>query len=97
MEGIFAPPCGSGSSFLRANFFHAAEQLKAAFDTAYGNDSARAQAQFEKYRHILRHEDEGVEKVLRAPQMKSAFEFPILAAGAFQTPFCTPRRRSMSR
>ena len=48
------------------DFFHAAENLHAAFDNAYGQGSAKAHSQFEKYRHILRHDDDGVEKVIRA-------------------------------
>lgn len=48
------------------DFFHAAEQLKAAFDAAYGERSPKAQAQFEKYRHLLREDGDGVSKVIRA-------------------------------
>ena len=48
------------------DFYHAAEQLKGAFDTAHGTDSPKAAAQFEKYRHLLRHEPDGVERVIRA-------------------------------
>jgi len=48
------------------DFYHAAEQLKDAFDAAYGENSPAALAQFEKCRHRLRHEAEGVEKVIRA-------------------------------
>jgi len=48
------------------DFFHAAEHLKKAFDTAYGENTPKAMAQFRKYRHILRHEESGVEKVIRA-------------------------------
>jgi len=48
------------------DFFHAAEQLHDAFDAAYGADSPKAAAQFEKYRHLLRHEPNGVERVIRA-------------------------------
>ena len=48
------------------DFFHAAEHLKGAFDAAYGADDPKATAQFEKYRHLLRHETDGVEKVIRA-------------------------------
>ena len=50
----------------RVDFFHAVEQLKAAFDAAYGQNSAKGQAQFEKNRHVLRHAIGGVEKVIRA-------------------------------
>ena len=48
------------------DFWHAAEHLKDAFDAAYGADDAQAMAQFEKYRHRLRHETGGVGKVIRA-------------------------------
>ena len=48
------------------DFYHAAEQLKGAFDAAHGVDSPTAAAQFEKFRHRLRHEPDGVERVIRA-------------------------------
>ena len=48
------------------DFYHAAEHLKDAFDAAHGADSPKAAAQFEKYRHLLRHEPDGVERVIRA-------------------------------
>ena len=48
------------------DFYHAAEQLKGAFDAAHGVDSPKAAAQFEKYRHRLRHEPGGVGGVIRA-------------------------------
>jgi hypothetical protein len=48
------------------DFYHACEHLKAAFDAAYGENSSRSKAQFEKYRHLLRDEHNGVEKVIRA-------------------------------
>ena len=48
------------------DFYHAAEQLKGAVDAAYGADSPAAAAQFEKLRHRLRHEPDGVERVIRA-------------------------------
>lgn len=48
------------------DFFHAAEHLKAALDLAYGEGSAKSRAQFEKLRHVLRHEERGVESVIRA-------------------------------
>ena len=48
------------------DFYHAAEQLKGAFDAAHGADSPTAAAQFNKYRHRLRHESDGVERVIRA-------------------------------
>ena len=48
------------------DFFHAAEQLHDAFDAAYGADSPKGSAQFEKSRHRLRHETDGVERVIRS-------------------------------
>jgi hypothetical protein len=48
------------------DFFHAAEHLNKALEAAYGEGSPKAQAQFQKLRHILRHEDGGVEKVIRS-------------------------------
>ena len=48
------------------DFYHAVEHLKDAFDTAHGTDSPKAAAQFNKYRHLLRHEPDGVNRVIRA-------------------------------
>ena len=48
------------------DYFHAAEQLKDAFDAAYGENSSSAQGQFKKYRHILLEDQQGIEKVIRA-------------------------------
>ena len=48
------------------DFFHAAEHVSKALDAAYGEGSPKARSQFEKLRHILRHEEAGVEKVIRA-------------------------------
>jgi hypothetical protein len=48
------------------DFFHAAEHLAAALDAAYGEHSPQSGAQFEKLRHVLRHDQKGVEKVIRA-------------------------------
>ena len=47
------------------DFYHAAEHLKHAFDVAYGENSPKARTQFETYRHVLRDEHDGVEKVIR--------------------------------
>ena len=47
------------------DFFHAAEQLKAAFDVAYGETNAQGRKQYETYRHVLRREHGGVEQVIR--------------------------------
>jgi hypothetical protein len=48
------------------DFFHAAEHLCKALDAAYGEGTPKARSQFEKLRHILRHEERGVEKVIRS-------------------------------
>jgi hypothetical protein len=48
------------------DFYHAANHLKDALDVAYGEGSERSAAQFEALRHRLRHEDRGVEKVIRS-------------------------------
>ena len=48
------------------DFYHAAAHLKAAFEHAYGATSTVASSQFAKYRHLLRHDQDGVEKVIRA-------------------------------
>ena len=56
--------CRSGG-FLPDTSYHAVEHLKDAFDTAHGTDSPTATAQFKKYRHLLRHEPDGVNRVIR--------------------------------
>ena len=48
------------------DFYHAAEQLKAALDTCYGENDSKGRAQFHKLRHVLRDDPDGVEKVIRA-------------------------------
>jgi hypothetical protein len=53
-----------GSEVL--DFYHAAEHLSAALDAAYGEGSAKSKAQFEKLRHVLRHDDDGIAKVIRS-------------------------------
>lgn len=50
----------------RVDFYHAAQQLKAALDAAYGESTPKGQAQFKNYRHILLEDPDGVEKVIRA-------------------------------
>jgi hypothetical protein len=50
----------------RVDFFHAAEQLKAALDAAYGDNDPTGQAQFKKLRHLLLEQVGGVDKVIRA-------------------------------
>jgi hypothetical protein len=49
------------------DFYHAGEPLKRAFDVAYGENSSKSKAPFEKYRHLLRDDAKGVEKVVRTP------------------------------
>ena len=61
--GPLAPQAESSAELV--DFFHAAEQLKAATDAAYGENNTRGRAQYEKYRHVLRHEIGGVERVIR--------------------------------
>jgi len=48
------------------DFYHACDHLKDTFDTAYGQASTLAQAQFKKYRHILLEDVQGVGRVIRA-------------------------------
>jgi len=50
----------------RVDFYHAAEQLKAALDAAYGENHPKGKVQFEKLRHVLLEDDDGVAKVIRA-------------------------------
>ena len=50
----------------RVDFFHAAEQLKAGLNAAYGENDPKGRSQFEKLRHSLRHDSRGAEKVIRA-------------------------------
>ena len=47
------------------DFFHAAEHLKLALDIAHGEGTLKSKSGFEKYRLILRDDDQGVEKVIR--------------------------------
>ena len=47
------------------DFLHAAEQLKAATEAAYGDNYLRRRAQYENYRHLLRHEPGPVERMIR--------------------------------
>jgi hypothetical protein len=48
------------------DFYHAAEQLKAGLDAAYGEGNAKGQVQFKKLRHVLLEDEDGVAKVIRA-------------------------------
>ena len=47
------------------DFYHAAEHLKKVFESVYGAKSIEATVQFRKYRTILRHDEKGVEKIIR--------------------------------
>jgi hypothetical protein len=49
-----------------ADFWHVAEHLHAALAAAYGENDPRCKVQFEKLRHLLRHDRRGAEKVIRA-------------------------------
>ena len=40
--------------------------MKAALDARYGENDAKGRAQFEKLRHVLRHDSQWVDKVIRA-------------------------------
>ena len=62
--GQLAPQATTSEELV--DFFHAAEHLKAATDAAYGETNAHGRAQYEKHRHVLRHEHGGVERVIRA-------------------------------
>jgi hypothetical protein len=48
------------------DFFHAAEHLNVAIGEAYGDGSVEARRRFNDLRHVLRHDEGGVEKVIRA-------------------------------
>ena len=48
------------------DFYHAAEHLKSGLDACYGEGDAKGRAQYEKLRHLLRHDCAGVEKVIRS-------------------------------
>lgn len=48
------------------DYFHAAEHLYVAACLAYGEKNPQGRAWYEKWRHVLRHDDDGVDKVIRA-------------------------------
>lgn len=48
------------------DFFHGAEHLEEALTAYYGEKSKKRSAQFEKLRHVLRHEEDGNESVIRS-------------------------------
>jgi hypothetical protein len=58
-------PGGRGGNKQIVDFWHAAEHLHEALQAVYGEASLRGAAEFEKQRHVLRHDTDGVEKVIR--------------------------------
>ncbi len=46
------------------DFYHAATHLHTAMEVIYGKDSVEKTIQFKKYRHILRHDKRGIDKVI---------------------------------
>ena len=48
------------------DFYHASEHLNKAFEAAYGKKSTVGKSQYEKYRSILKHDDIGAKRVIRA-------------------------------
>jgi hypothetical protein len=62
LDGLALP---GTKTWSLVDFFHAREHLKRALDAAYGEGSVESGAAFEKYRLILKHSDEGVQKVIR--------------------------------
>ena len=62
------------------DFFHAADQLHKALEVDYGEASPQCAAQFEKLRHILREDDEGVEKECSRNSRRSSRFQPLYRA-----------------
>lgn len=54
------------------DYYHACEHLHAAAAMAYGERSPRAKTWYDKWRSVLRHEDDGVDKVIRAIAYQAA-------------------------
>ena len=52
------------------DFYHAAEHLNNAMELIYGKESLKRYTEFVKYRHILRHDEQGIEKVIRYLQRR---------------------------
>jgi hypothetical protein len=48
------------------DFFHAAQHLQRALGSAYGDGTVECRARFEKLRAVLRDDERGVEKIIRA-------------------------------
>lgn len=76
------------------DFYHAAEHLKHAFDVAYGESTPKARTQFETYRHVLRNEHDGVEKVIRT-LVYLRDRYPRRTALARELGYFRQRRRRM--
>jgi hypothetical protein len=57
-------PGGRGSEQV-LDFWHAAEHLHDGLAAVYGDAHPKCETEFVKYRHILRHDTDGVEKVIR--------------------------------
>ena len=76
------------------DFYHAAEHLKHAFEVAYGENSPKARTQFETYRHVLRDEHDGVEKVIRTLAYLRD-RYPRRTALATELGYFRQRRRRM--
>ena len=47
------------------DFYHASQHLHSAMEEIYGKNSLNTIVQYKKYRHILRHEDKGIDKIIR--------------------------------
>jgi len=46
------------------DFYHASTHLHDAMEAIYGKNNLQTQVEYEKYRHILRHEEKGIIKVI---------------------------------
>lgn len=57
-------PGGRGDEQI-VDFWHAAQHLNEALEAVYGEASLRGQAEFQKHRHTLRHDPDGIAKVIR--------------------------------
>jgi len=53
-----------GGSLL--DFYHMSEHLKAMFDAAYGQESTESEIHFQKYQTILKEDEHGAKKLIRA-------------------------------
>lgn len=53
-------------SVMVLDFFHAAEHLKRAMEAAYGKTTPKAEAEFQRFRLLLRDDEDGVDKVVNA-------------------------------